>query len=441
MKSLRRQLLLSLMTALLGASVIVAAATYRQAKEEIDEMFDANLAQIANTLNAGQSSGTHPIMAEFPNATQVASEADFIIQLWNSKDALEYSSHPRIGFPLQKQQEWSTVLYRGEKWRVYKKQTDGNAVQVAQRLKDRMDTIEEVVEAILVPQLVFIPIFGLFIWVLVGRSMRPLGWISSLIAKRGPNALEPIETEHVPIEINPLVTALNRLMFQLSEALTIQREFTADAAHELRTPLTALKLQLNTLEQARNNEERKTAIADCKSGVERATRLIQQLLTMARMEPVDTGTADTIVDLVDLIKKSVLQFIVLAEDKQIDLGIQHLTDATVSGDAKALGILLGNVLDNAIRYTPSGGKIDINLIQEHNIVRLDVEDSGPGIPEEQYERVFDRFYRAAPSEIPGTGLGLAIVKAIAEKHKTSVTLGRAALGGLKVSFLLPLTSY
>jgi len=438
MKSLRGQLLLYLMAALLVSSAVVAVVTYRNAKEEIDEMFDANLAQIAATLKAGRSSYSvnMPSLAEHPQATQVASEADFIVQIWSNNGILEYASHPHIPFPLQQQREWSTVLFQGERWRVYKKLTENNTVQVSQLLKERMATIEEIVISIMMPQLVFIPLFGLLIWLAVGRTMRPLAWVSMLITKRGPNAMEPIEENNIPVEIKPLTEALNSLLKRLSDALTTQRQFVADAAHELRTPLTALTLQLNMIERARDATERAQAIALYKSGLDRSIHLVQQLLTLARMEP-EVDSPIRPVKLASLINVCVSQFIAFAEEKSIDLGIKHIEDSEIDGDFDALRIMFGNLLDNAIRYTPAGGKIDVILRRTHESILLEVEDTGPGIPNHEYERVFDRFYRGASKGVRGTGLGLPIVKAIVEKHNARLTLAQAPIGGLKASIAFP----
>jgi two-component system OmpR family sensor kinase len=437
MKSLRRQLLYTLMAALVISSTVVAIVTYQNAKDEIDEMFDANLAQVANTLKEGHAYATNLKATEHRDATHVSNEADFIVQIWGKNNMLEYTSHPYIQFPLQQQKEWSTATFEGETWRVYKDQTGNNTVQVAQLLKERNATIEEVVINIMIPQLVFIPLFGLIIWLAIGKSMKPLVWVSALIAKRGPNALDPIDTKNIPIEIIPLTTALNNLLQRLSEALATQRQFVADAAHELRTPLTALTLQLNMIEIARNDSEREEAVKHYKTGIERSVHLVQQLLILARMEPEAAGKMPATINLAEIVNICVSQFIALAEDKNIDLGIQAIDNKTIEGDFDSLRIMFGNLVDNAIRYTPIGGKIDISLTSIENSILLEIEDSGPGLPPHEYERVFDRFYRAASSGIQGTGLGLSIVKAIAEKHTIQIVLAPASLGGLKVSLIFP----
>lgn len=435
MKSLRGQLLFYLVTALFLSSSVVAVATYENAKDEIDEMFDANLAQIAGALKAGHSSYpvSLPSLAEHPEATQVANEADFIVQIWSNNGTLEYTSHPHIAFPLQKQKEWSTVKFQKNQWRVYTEQTDINTVQVAQLLKERMATIEEVVGSIMIPQLIFIPLFGLLIWLAVGHTMKPLGWISTLIAQRGPNALEPINSNNIPLEIKPLTSALNTLLQRLAEMFAVQRQFVADAAHELRTPLTALSLQLGMIEYAKDDGERKQAIATYKLGIERSIHLVQQLLTLARTEP-EVEKSIQPVNLAALINVCVAQFIAFAEDKNIDLGIKRIEESEINGDFNSLRIMLSNVLDNAIRYTPAGGKIDISLKCHEGLILLQVEDSGPGIAVHDYNRVFDRFFRAV-SDTKGSGLGLSIVKAIADKHHMNVELARSILGGLQVTLI------
>jgi len=273
---------------------------------------------------------------------------------------------------------------------------------------------------------------GVLIWVVVGRGLRPLDAVARAMTTRTPVALGPLPTNGVPTEVAPLVRSLNDLLARLKRALDSQRDFIADAAHELRTPLAALSLQLQLARRAADAQSRGEAFGELERGLTRATHCVQQLLTLARQEPGGGDRPLMPVNLGDLVAKVVAEQLPLAEDRQIDLGVTPAARAvTVRGDAEALQILVSNLVGNAIRHTPSGGKVDVAVGDGADGVFVEVNDSGPGIPVEERERVFDRFYRRAQTDEPGSGLGLAIVRTIAERHQASVLLDEADLGGLR----------
>ena len=248
--------------------------------------------------------------------------------------------------------------------------------------------------------------------------------------------------------MQPLVTALNDLLERLRKALERERAFMADAAHELRTPLTALHLQVGMLARASGESERTAAMGTLSAGVQRAIRLVEQLLALARQEPRAEGRRVP-VRLDDLAREVVAELVPLADAGRIDLGVEAAQPATVRGDADELRTLLRNLVDNAVRYTPAGGRVDVTVEAAvaaspgasptaASGARLTVSDTGPGIPPEDRERVFDRFYRRAGTEPPGSGLGLAIVKAIADAHGATLTLADGPGGkGLTVTVSFP----
>jgi two-component system OmpR family sensor kinase len=240
--------------------------------------------------------------------------------------------------------------------------------------------------------------------------------------------------------VRPLVQELNLLFGRVRTAFDTQQNFVADAAHELRTPLAALKLQVQSLERsdqrADSAEARKLAISRLSAGIERATRLVEQLLVLARQEA--SAAPHQPVVLADLAKRAVADLIGVAQNKHIDLGLQRADGGEVEGQPEALMILLRNLVDNAIKYTPSGGTVDVSVAAEQGALSVTVEDSGPGIPPEERERVFDRFYRVPGSDAAGSGLGLAIIKSIAERHGATLTLGASErLGGLAATVRFP----
>jgi len=254
----------------------------------------------------------------------------------------------------------------------------------------------------------------------VGRGLAPLIGLARSLAARGPRALEALPETGLPDEVRPLVAALNDLFARLDRALDRERAFIADAAHELRTPLTAVALQLQVLERVAAGPEREEALTRLKAGVQRSTRLVQQLLDLARQDDAAVRPA-TRVDLAAVAREVVVEQAPHAEARGIDLGLDA-SAASVDGDPEGLRVALGNLVDNAIRYTPAGGKVDVRVRTEGDAAIAEVLDTGPGIPPEERERVLDRFHRSAGAPGSGGGLGLAIVREIATRHGAAIEL-------------------
>jgi two-component system OmpR family sensor kinase len=282
-------------------------------------------------------------------------------------------------------------------------------------------------------------VLGLLVWWLVGRGLRPLARLADSVQKRTPDSLSPLADEGVPEEVQPLVTSLNDLLARLKGAFDVQRDFVADAAHELRTPLTAVHLQAQLAERATDEAGRRAALADLKDGLERATRLVEQLLTLAREEPGVADRPPATVDLPALAREVVADLAPLAAAKRIDLGLSADSPVQVRGDADALATLLSNLVDNALRYTPEAGRVDVGVASDGGRAVLSVRDSGPGIPEADRERVFDRFVRGSVTgAVRGSGLGLSIVKRIAERHGADIAVGPGLEGaGVGISVRFP----
>jgi two-component system OmpR family sensor kinase len=314
------------------------------------------------------------------------------------------------------------VRNNGRDWRVYTLVQGTHALQVAQSQDERDAIATQTALRTLIPVLGFIPLFGALIWFGVGRGLAPLDTMSRAVAKRRPDAMAPLNERDMPEELRPLAASLNDLLTRLDAALASQRRFTADAAHELRTPLAALKLQLDLARRAQDVPARTAAYDDLDAGVSRASHLVDQLLTLARVEPEALAARASDVDLSALAKEAIVSRAALAAAKGVDLGLAKDIHAVVRGDAATLATLLSNLLDNALRYTPSGGRVDVSLDREGDHTILSVADTGPGIPKEERERVLDRFYRSATTAEPGSGLGLSIVKRIAEAHHATLEL-------------------
>jgi len=265
--------------------------------------------------------------------------------------------------------------------------------------------------------------------------LSPLRRISTEVAHREPANLAPLEESGAPAEIAPLVRALNLLLARVEHTLESERRFTADAAHELRTPLAALKIQAQVALRAEQGEQRSLALENLLLGVDRATHLIEQLLTLARLEPAEGMPALMAnCDLAVMARQVLAEQASAALDKEIELDLRAPDSVMIQGNTGMLGILLRNLVDNAIRYAPQQGRVSVSLLSGGGRVRLEVQDSGPGIPEQERQRVFDRFYRILGNAAAGSGLGLSIVKRIADLHGASLSLAAGEHGvGLKVS--------
>ncbi len=430
--SIRSRLLVWLVGGLLVAVALAGGATYFKARNELGEMLDHELTQIAFSMKDGHFA---PSVRAVDNPRD--EDDDFVAQAWSTGGTLLYDSNPLYVLPRSTHLGFSRIEWRGRGWRMFSLSSQGRILQVAQPLDAREDMAASVALRILAPDILLVPILLGFAWFAVGRGLRPLSQVSAELGKRHASSLEPLPEGTLPKEISPLVGALNALLQRLAQAFETQRHLVADAAHELRTPLTAICLQAQVLERTRDAEAQAQTMGELKAGAERATRLVQQILTMARLEPEAGLQPFAPVELADLAKSVVVDYAPLAEKKGIDLGLAECKSCATLGESENLRVLLGNLVDNAIRYTPAGGRVDVRVIEEAKDVLLEVEDTGLGIPEEERERVFDRFYRRLGTDVPGSGLGLSIVKRIAELHRARVVLGTAAGGvGLKVTVRL-----
>jgi two-component system OmpR family sensor kinase len=429
MNSIRRHLLGALLGALCAAMLFGGWLTYRVARGETSVLSDYHMQQIALSLRDQRFQGSADALAG-------DERLDYVIRVWDRNGLTVFYSRPHDTLPELTRLGYSTTETREEAWRLYAIQYHGQTIAVAQPMRVRDRQAAAIAWRTLKPFLILLPVLGLLIWRLVGWGLRPLSRLARSVEARNPDLLDPLPLAGVPEEARPLVDSLNDLLVRLKTALDAQRAFVADAAHELRTPLTALQLQAQLIERAQSDEERRAALGDLKDGLRRATHGVQQLLTLARQEPGAAEERFAPVRLAPLIRESVAGHAVLAAARRIDLGVSHAEEeTTVSGDAAALKILLVNLITNALRHAPEGGRIDVACGDRDGAAYLEVADDGPGIPVEERERVFDRFYRRGGE--PGAGLGLAIVRTIARSHGATVRLLDSEAGGLLARMVFP----
>lgn len=436
MKSIRRRLLVSILSVIALVTLLLAVATYFSIRDEMDELYDENMAQVAVVLARTGLQDENISMAQASARETLKGEEEFLIQIWRGKN-LAYTSHPAIRFTLQglDGNGFGHTIFQGGKWHYYYLRHDRDVIQIAQDLEKRHAVITEIYRVLVVPILIQLPLLAGLIWVLVGYGFRPLTRVSNLIRKRTAAFLEPLPEDSVPAEIKVLVDALNDLLIRLKSALETQRRFTADAAHELRTPLTAIRLQLDILHRATSAGEKQEALETLEKGVARSIRLVQQLLELARQEPENVDTPFSVVNLGHVIEAAMQQAIPFGRSKNIELTVDIEDNLTLRGNAPHLSVMIENLVNNAILYTPEHGHARVEASRNGTHIVIEVKDDGIGIAPKDRERIFDRFYRVAGTGMTGSGLGLSIVRTIADLHGIEIEV-REGLGGKGTNFRL-----
>jgi two-component system OmpR family sensor kinase len=434
--SLRARLLGLLLLAIVLTAAAQSLVVYQQARAEADSIFDYHMQQMAQALRNGV---TMPIMPVLDDELAGSDDFDFVVQVWSADGARLFHSSAKGELPQRAVLGFSEMRVAGAPYRVYSLQTRTQVIQVAQDMAPRREMARTLALRTVAPIVWMAPLLMLIAWWVVSASLRPVARVAQQVAKRQADDLSTLAEAGVPDEIAPLVHELNLLFARVREAFDAQRYFVADAAHELRSPLAALRLQVQGLQRARDEATRELALERLLAGIDRATRLVEQLLLLARQQAsASSGEPAQPVPLVDLARAALVDAAALAQQRGIDLGLAQADAVAMLGHPDALRILLRNLLDNAIRYTPEGGRIDVSVQREGDALLLSVDDSGPGIAEADRARVLDRFYRVQGSPAGGSGLGLAIVHAIAQMHGASLTLSTApGLGGLRVQLRFP----
>ena len=375
-------------------------------------------------------------------AANYSEDVDFAIGIRSEDGIRLYYSRSRVALPLPAQSGYTTVDTELGPWRLYTVQQRGFTLRVAQPMQLRNRLAAQAALRTLTLFLLPVPLLAALVWFAVTRGLKPLEAVATAVKSRSPASLHPLPDTRVPDEIRPVISALNGLLARLSRALETQRAFVADGAHELRTPLAALSLQIQLVERAPDAAERAEALVTLKQGLVRATHLVEQLLTLARQEPEATHGRTSDVDVGSIAAEVVAAYAPLAESNGIDLGLAHRdTGLILSAEEDAVRTLASNLVDNALRYTPRAGHVDVSALRTKEGIVLEVSDDGPGIPPDERERVFDRFYRPAGAAAPGSGLGLAIVRSIAERHGAKINLDSGPGGDgltVRVSTLAPI---
>jgi two-component system OmpR family sensor kinase len=413
-----------------AATLVATLATYMEVRNETNELFDYQLQQIADALP-----NEIPVGLNLPVGKVEHEEIE--VQVWSADGRLVFTSGPMADMPRFKGFGLRSISFNGKGWRIFSEGNANRYIQISQPHAVRNELAAGMALRTLTPFMILIPILALLIWLVVGRSLAPIHLLAHEVSQRSPDALDPLPDHAYPPELQPILRELNTLLDRLAHAFATQRAFVADAAHELRTPLAALKLQLQLVEREHDPAEAAAGFRKLHERLNRATHLVQQLLTLARHERHATRPQHKPIDLQELAVSTVSDHAPQAENKGVDLGVMPYTNGAaprILGDESSLRIMLGNLVDNATRYTQVNGRVDVSVgVAEDGSPLLRVADNGPGIPEEDRGRVFDRFYRREGTGQSGSGLGLFIARTIADQHEADILLGQTGEHGLTVT--------
>lgn len=478
MRSIRRRILLLVLGLLSLSLSLISYKSYSDARHEIEELFDAELAQHARllagmvdreirddlraalqaSLDEAVASGSHGSTPGHAYEKKLA----FVVIDDQGRALLRSASAPlaavdrllrgetggagaapatgiALQTPTQGLAGYHDLLIDGEQWRVFllHEAVDRHWVLVGERSDVRGELVEKVALQNLVPDLVGLPLVALLVWLAVGWGLRPLDRLVELIRSRDPEKLSPLVLEPIPAELEPVVAALNRLLLQITDLLGREKRFIAHAAHELRTPLAVLRIHAQNALQAPDDGDRENALHQLRAGVDRATRLVAQLLTLARLDPGGLSPEHQRMDLAAFARGELAELTPLALERRQELTLDapDEADCSLEADPPAIGVLLQNLVGNAIQHTPEGGRVRVVLTPSAGAIELRVQDSGPGVAPERRSKVFERFFREGSSQ--GAGLGLSIVARIVELHGGRIALHDSPLGGLEVRVSLP----
>jgi two-component system OmpR family sensor kinase len=427
--SLRARLLLLLFASVVLTACIQSFIAYRTSLDETNEIFDYQMQQMALSLRPGLNlegyggSGFRP---------EEDGGFEFIVQVSTVEGKILFQSSTRTPLPRRDSTGFTLFDARATTYKLYTLRHGSRLIQVAQDRSARRSLARNLAFRTTLPIMVMVLLLLILVWWVVTSSLEPVNRVQRQIATREADSLAEVDTRGLPNEVRPLVEEINLLLRRMRQAFAAQKNFVSDAAHELRSPLAALKLQVEQLR--RSGSDREIATQRLGTGIDRATRLVEQLLVLARQQANPESAANA--QPVEINRLCLLAFndvYPLACHKNIDMGLVQTDECYVLGQEEALRILLRNILDNSIKYSPEASKIDFSVRSTARSVTLVIEDSGPGIPDSDLARVMDRFYRLPGTQACGSGLGLSIVKAIAELHSAHVEIGKSdTLGGLAV---------
>lgn len=447
--SIKRFLLFNLLLSIITISLLAFVGNFFLYQRDIREHFDEHLVNNAELLLSVTLSCPNLLSYTQQSKLQNKLKCDhcnfshtspFQFRIWdNTGKLLAHSQHIFSIKPDDHKEGFQNIKINGNYWRFYTKEF--KAANVVIQVGESHDLQKKLKKTIVYNYLEVLGVtcllFGILIWLIVGYGLKNIKILAQKVSRRSATALKALDSKNMPIEIRPIVNELNNLFARLQKAFDRNKRFAGDAAHELRTPLAALKTQAQVALLASNLEDSKKTIQKVIKGTNRCTHVVQQLLTLSRLSEEETLGDMQLLDLVALTTDMLAQLAPFALSKNIDLSfIKPKEHQKIVANETALSILIRNLVDNAIRYTPEGGNITVKIVNHPESIALQVIDSGPGIPPELYSQVFERFYRILGTKTSGSGLGLPIVKQIAELHKAKINLSTPDTGkGLKIEVI------
>jgi len=433
MKSIRGFLVMALLATITLTIFLAALHGYRASMIEVKALLDASLMERARLLGVGAppAGGSEPA---------VTASENFAFQVFRDGTLLRRSENAPTQ-PMAAAAGFRDGNFGDHRWRTYTwvDEQRGLRATAAERMDVRNTLAEDIILESVLPVVLALPLLGVLIWLIVGYGLAPLRNLARHLHARRADDLRPIPNRHQPVELQQVVTSTNGLLGRLEASFERERRFASDAAHELRTPIAALKVHLHNISQTVASED--PALAGLNSAVDRMGKLVEQILILYRISP-DQYSAD----FVELDLHALARDVIAAMYPEFDRRGCRLElfgeRSLIFGDRLALETLIKNLLDNACKYTPVDGQVRITVDTDREAVAIRIEDSGPGVPEDQYERIFDRFYRLGGDhhepDIIGCGLGLPIVRYIAQMHRSEIVLGRSAFAsGLSVTVRFP----
>lgn len=429
MMSIRRKLTVTLWVAVSVVGAVAALIAYRVVDDEARELLDNQLRAVASVVAAQARASRGPAVRDKEQAIEMA--------IWGPDGALEYASTDLLATPVANPGFVDTTLGK-ERYRVFSQWVDRRRIEVAQTVDIREDQAEAAALAAFLSVCVLLPLLSIVIAFVIRAQLKPVHEIAESVSRRDALETGALQAQGLPQEIVPLVEEINRLLQRQSDAVQRERSFIADAAHALRTPLAALQLQVDVLKGSGDPQERAARLLDLKAGIARASRLSQQLLSLARIEAA-VGTGDSGIDVGEALAEQRRLYAPIAASAHVHLDIREPRGSSnVRCDPGSFMLICGNLLDNAIRYTPRDGHIDLQARLEGPKWLIEIRDEGPGLPAELLERVFERFFRAPGDASAGTGLGLATVKGLVARLGGHIELrNRTDRSGLVVTLELP----
>ena len=430
MTSLRRSVLIwaSLLIAVIATASVIA--TWHVAIVEVNKLLDNELQQIA--INAGQGLSE----AAYASLKRTEIENRVAVQVWTEAGELIHKSPGTQTLPRSSDTGFSDIMVEGNAWRVYTGSDGHRFAQVAQRQSARLEIANHTAAAAAVPLLAALPIAWIAAIFGLNSLIQRVEGFANVLALRGVESKEPVVADEMPREFLPVVGAINGLIDRHQQAIEQQKQFVSEAAHELRTPLAALQIQVDNLRDQPNAE----SVRELGDGIRRATAMVAQLLRLARLDAPDLPGEGADIDLKELVLSIISDFVPMSTRDGVDLAVAAKESIRIKASDAEVRLLFANLIENAIRYTPRGGVVEVSIERACSNARVEIRDSGIGIPEDALPRIFDRFYRAAPPDIEGTGLGLAIASKIAERNRFDLSVANRTDGkGVLAKVLIPLS--